>query len=87
MNLQKNILKFTNMKKILSIIFLIAITLGMLALLIYQLYIKPLTETKWLDNWYEYIVAIVVLSIIYTIIFLAIEGIRKLIDKAISNLD
>jgi hypothetical protein len=75
------------MKKILSIIFLTAITLGILALLLYQLYIKPLSEIKGLDKWYEYIVAIVIFSIIYVIIFLAIKGVCKLIYKAVSNLD
>lgn len=75
------------MKKILSIIFLTAITLGILALLIYQLYIKPLSEIKGLDKWYEYIVAIVIFSIIYALIFFVIKGVCKLIDKAVSNLD
>ena len=75
------------MKKVLSIIFLTAITLGILALFIYQLYIKPLSEIKGLDKWYEYIVAIVIFSIIYAIIFFAIKGVCKLIDKAVSNLD
>ena len=76
-----------NMKKVLSIIFLTVITLGIFAVLIYQLYLKPLSEIKGLDKWYEYIIAIVILSIIYTLIFFAIKGIHKLIDKAVSNLD
>ena len=75
------------MKKVLSIIFLITITLVMLALFTYLLYIKPISEIKGLDKWYEYIIAIVILSIIYTLIFFAIKGIHKLIDKAVSNLD
>ena len=75
------------MKKVLSIIFLITITLVMLALFTYLLYIKPISEIKGLDKWYEYIIAIVILSIIYTLIFFAIKGIYKLIDKAVSNLD
>ena len=43
------------MKKVLSIIFLITITLVMLALFTYLLYIKPISEIKGLDKWYEYI--------------------------------
>jgi len=74
------------MKKILSIIFLTSIILGFLAILIHELYIEPLSKIKWLDEWYEYIIAIVVLSIIYTIIIFAIKGLGILIDKAVDNI-
>ena len=75
------------MKKVLSIIFLTAITLGISALFTYQLYIKPLSEIEGLDKWYEYAIAIGILTIIYAVILFAVKGFFKLIDKAVSNLN
>ena len=75
------------MKKIISIIFLISITLGVVGLVIYILYIKPLTDIKGLNHWYDYLLAIFMLSVIYVILYFAVKGVLKLIDWAASNVD
>jgi len=79
------------MKRVLSIIILSAITLCCLGVTIYCLYIRPLLEIKGLDKWYDYVVAFLILTIVYaiisTIMFLAIKGIFKLINWATSKDD
>lgn len=74
------------MKKILSIFTLIVALLAMLSLVVYTLYIKPLSEIKELDKWYEYIMAILILTIGYGLFILACKGFLKLIDWAASNI-
>jgi len=75
------------MKKVISIIILISALIGGIGLVIYTLYIKPLSKIKGLDKWYEYALVIIIFSIIYGLIILAFKGILKLIDWAASNID
>lgn len=75
------------MKKAISIIVLIITLIGGIGLVIYTLYIKPLSEVKGLYKWYEYALAIIIMTVIYGLIFLALKGVFKLIDWAISNID
>ena len=75
------------MKKVISIIILIAALLGGISLVIYTLYIEPLSEVKGLNKWYEYASAIIVFTLCYGLIILAFIGVFKLIDWAASNVD
>lgn len=66
---------------------MIAVLLGGISLVIYNLYIKPLSEVKGLDKWYEYVLAVIIFTICYGLIILAFKGMFKLIDWAASNVD
>jgi hypothetical protein len=74
-----------NMKKVISTIILITALICGIGLVIYTLYIKPLSEIKGLDKWYEYALVITIFTVIYGLIILAFKGVFKLIDWAASN--
>jgi hypothetical protein len=75
------------MKKIISKIILIAAFLWIGGTTIYYLYIMPLVETKAIDRWYDYIVAIYILTISYGLLIIIASLLVKLFDWAISNIN
>jgi hypothetical protein len=82
-----NKLKSINWPRVVARSLSIILAVTFVSLLIWFMYIKPMSEVKGVTVWYEYIFVFIMFTVVYIIVGFMMSLVGKLIDWIVDNLN